>query len=120
MDALTRTTKIIESKIARVHYEQSFEKLFKNKIQIMQEPGGLPAKDIRTIGERALRSDQRDLTLYLQPVHYPVHKLVQQLLSKECGQGSFFTTVKSTARARKNMRCEMTEDVRWDYIGDTR
>lgn len=58
----------------------------------MQGPSGLLAKDIRTIGERALRPNQRDLGLYLQPVHYPDHKLVQQLFSKECGQGSLFMT----------------------------
>lgn len=80
----------------------------------MQGPDGLLAKDIRTIGERALRSNQRDLIFYLQPVHYPDHKLVQQLFYKEGGQGSFFMTVKSTARARKSMRCGMTDDVRWD------
>lgn len=104
----------MKSKFARGHYELPFEMLFKNKIQIMQGPGGLLAKDIRTIGERAQRSNQRDLTLYLQLVHYPDHKLVQQLFSKECGQGSFFMKVKSTARASRNMRCVMTNDVRWD------
>lgn len=93
MVALPHTTTIIGSKIARVYCEEPFQKLFeKIKTQIIQEPGGLPAKDIRTIGERALCLNQRDLTLYLQPVHYHVHKLVQQLFFKECGQGSFFTT----------------------------